>query len=84
MGSMALTRGERYTIVYRDGGEEKTALAHYRGFGTADAIARGEPWDEPGSAAGGLHWFEIDGKPGYLTVEEDDLIRFEIAEGYGG
>ncbi len=84
LGLMTLTRGERYTIVYREGGEEKTTLAHYRGRGTGDSIARGEPGEESESAGGGLHWFEVDGEPGYLAVDEDDLVSFEIAEGYGG
>jgi hypothetical protein len=81
---MALTLGERYTITYRDRGDERTALAHYRGFGTADTIARGDPAQSPSDEAGELHWFQIDGEPGYLTITEDDLLGYEVAEGYGG
>lgn len=81
---MTLTPGGRYSIVYRDGGEEKTALAHYRGFGTADTLARGEESVPSGSEAVEFHWFKVDGIPGYLTLDEDDLVSFEVAEGYGG
>jgi hypothetical protein len=80
---MTLTPGERYTITYRDGREERTALAHYRGFGTGDAIARAEETTVGGDREG-LHWFELDGVPGYLTLEEGDLLGYELAEGYGG
>ena len=84
LGLMTLTRGERYTIVYKDGGEEKTALAHYRGRGTGDSIARGEPAEQSEHPGSGPHWFEVDGEPGYLAIDEDDLVSFEMAEGYGG
>ena len=80
---MPLTPGERYTITYRDGHEERTALAHYRGFGTGDAIARAEETTVGGEPEG-LHWFELDGVPGYLTLDADDLLGYEVAEGYGG
>lgn len=81
---MTLTAGGRYTIVYREGGEEKTVLAHYRGFGTADAIARGEESVSSESEAVELHWFKVDGEPGYRTIRPDDLVSYEEAEGYGG
>lgn len=79
---MTLTPGERYTIVYREDGEEKTALAHYRGIGTAAAIARPDPPAAQGDGNGDLHWFQIDGQHGYLTIDEDDLLGYEVAEGY--
>ncbi len=79
---MTLTTGWRYSIVYREGGEEKIAVAHYRGFGNAAAIA----WDDMVVPADGeaaeLHWFKIDGRLGYVTIEPDDLISYEVAEGY--
>jgi hypothetical protein len=78
---MTLTPGGRYSIAYREHGEEKTALAHYRGFGTADWIARGDP-NEPSSEPDGLHWFKVDGTPGYLSMREEDLVGYEIAEGH--
>lgn len=80
---MTLTPGERYTITYRERGEERTALVHYRGFGTADTIARGDPAQSVGEGTE-LHWFQIDGVPGFLTITEDDLLGYEVAEGYGG
>jgi len=80
---MTLIPGERYTITYRDGREERTALAHYRGVGTGDAIARAEE-STVGGEGEGPHWFEIDGVPGYLTLEEEDLLGYEVAGGYGG
>jgi hypothetical protein len=82
LGAMTLTPGERYTITYRDGREERTALAHYRGFGTGDAIARGEETTVAGEG-GGVHWFELDGVPGYITLEDDDLVSYELADPYG-
>ena len=81
---MTLTPGERYSITYREAGDEKEALAHYRGFGTADVIARGEPGESSGGRGPELHWFKVDGRPGYLTIEDDDLVSYQIAEGYGG
>ena len=81
---MRLTPGERYTITYREHGKEVTALAHYRGFGTGDAIARGDPAQASSSTGRELHWFEVDGMPGYLTLEDEDLLSYEVAEGYGG
>jgi hypothetical protein len=82
-GVMTLTLGERYTITYRERGEERTALVHYRGFGTADSIARGDPAQSPSGEAGELHWFQLDGVPGYLTIREEDLLDYEVAEPYG-
>jgi NADH:ubiquinone reductase (H+-translocating) len=83
-GAMTLAPGERYNITYRERGEERTALVHYRGFGTGDTIARGDASQPSGGAGGELHWFEIDGVPGYLTLKEEDLLGYEVAEGYGG
>lgn len=80
---MTLTPGERYTITYRERGEERTELAHYRGFGTGDMIARGDPAQSSGEG-GELHWFELDGVPGYLTIRDEDLLGYQVAEGYGG
>lgn len=80
---MNLTPGERYNITYRERGEERTTLAHYRGFGTGDALARAEETTVAGEREG-LHWFELDGVPGYLTIDADDLLGYEVAEGYGG
>jgi hypothetical protein len=80
---MALTPGERYTITYRERGEERTELVHYRGFGTADTIARGDPAQSGGEGTE-LHWFQIDGVPGFLPITEEDLLGYEVAEGYGG
>jgi hypothetical protein len=80
---MALTIGERYNITYRERGEERTARAHYRGFGTGDALARAEETTVVPEGEG-LHWFELDGVPGYVTIEEEDLLGYEIAESYGG
>lgn len=77
---MTLTPGERYEIVYRTDGEERTARVHYRGLGSADEMARGDQSEssvEPGSE---LHWFQLDGVPGYLTVHPDDLLNYELAE----
>ncbi|HUG08036.1 MAG TPA: hypothetical protein VMP13_03975 [Acidimicrobiia bacterium] len=79
---MTPTPGGRYSIVYREGGEEKTAVAHYRGFGTAAAIARDDMVEPADGEAGELHWFKIDGRIGYVTIEPDDLISYEEAEGY--
>jgi len=83
LAPMTLIPGERYTITYRDGREERTTLAHYRGVGTGDAIARAEE-STLGVESEGPLWFEIDGMPGYLTLDEDDLLGYEVAEGYGG
>jgi hypothetical protein len=80
---MALTPGERYTITYRERGEERTELVHYRGFGTANMIASGDPTRSV-SEGTELHWFQIDGVPGFLAIPEDDLLGYEVAEAYGG
>jgi NADH dehydrogenase len=78
---MTLTIGGRYNITYRERGEERTALAHYRGFGTGDALARAEETTVVGEREG-RHWFEVDGVPGYLTIDEENLLSYEVAEGY--
>lgn len=79
---MTLSTGGRYSIVYREGGEEKTAVAHYRGFGTAASIARDDMVAPADGEAGELHWFKIDGRRSYVTIEPEDLISYEVAEGY--
>lgn len=79
---MTLTPGERYSIVYQEGGEEKSAIAHYRGFGTAAAISRDDMVEPGEEGSGEFHWFKIDGRMSYVTVEPDDLLSYEVAEGY--
>lgn len=81
---MTLTPGERYSIVFRDGNDERAAVAHYRGYGTGDAIARGEESVATAGGATELHWFKIDGEAGYRSIDEDDLVAYEAAEGHGG
>jgi hypothetical protein len=75
---MTLTPGETYEIVYVAHGEERSAHAHYRGQGSADTIARGEESVTPHSEEDQPHWFRVDGEAGYLVVEPDDLISFEL------
>lgn len=79
---MTLTLGERYSIVFREGGEEKSAIAHYRGFGTAAAIARDDMVEPPDEGGGQYYWFKIDGRQSYVTIDPDDLLSYEVAEGY--
>jgi hypothetical protein len=79
---MTLTPGERYSIVFREGGEEKTAIAHYRGFGTAAAVSRDDMVAPGEEGSGKLHWFKIDGRQSYVTIDPDDLVSYEVAEGY--
>ena len=75
---MALQPDQKYEIVYRVDGDEETATARYRGLGTADELARGEP--APTEDAEEFHWFQVDGEPGFLVVDPDDLVSFEPSE----
>ncbi len=77
---MSLRQDVKYQIVYREGGEEKTAVGRYRGLKTSDDLAQGGKSTVDIGDAEKFHWFQLDGTHGFLSVAQNDLISAEPAD----